>query len=184
MYVKDEAKLIVKNAISDNLFGVEIDDFSSNNVISQNDIVENYWGISLDECGDNSIYHNNFTDNRYQVVSIDFWLQENVWDNSQEEGNYWSDYAGEDLNGDEIGDTWVPHFGVDYYPLMSPYILGDVNHDGTVNILDVGIVASCFHSYLGDSKWNPHADLNGDNVINILDIATVASNFGKKWEFF
>ena len=174
---------ITQNAISDCMFGVEIEDFSNYNTISRNDIVKNHWSIRLDESGGNSLYHNNFVDNPNKILSMGFWLQENIWDNSQEEGNYWSDYGGEDLDGDGIGDTETPYLDVDYYPLMSPYILGDVNHDGTVNIIDVGIVASCFHSHPEHSKWNPHADLNGDSFIDILDIAMVARTFGKKWEY-
>jgi len=176
---------IIQNVISDNLeFGVEIDDFSNNNTITQNEIVKNYQGIGLDKSIGNGIYHNNFIDNAYQAVGIDFWTLENLWDNGREEGNYWSDYAGKDLNGDGIGDTGIPHLGVDHYPLMSPYILGDVNHDGTVKIIDVAIVAWSFNSYPQHARWNPHADLNNDNFINIIDIAIVASNFGKKWGSF
>jgi parallel beta-helix repeat protein len=176
---------IVQNAMSSNReFGVEIDDFSNNNTITQNDIVKNYQGIGLDKSIGNCVYYNNFIDNAYQTVGIDFWTLENLWDNGREEGNYWSDYAGKDLNGDGIGDTGVPHLGVDYYPLMCPYILGDVNHDGAVNIIDVAIVAWSFHSYPQHARWNSHADLNSDDVINIIDIAIVASNFGKKWGSF
>jgi len=176
---------IIRNVMSNNTgYGVEIVDFSNDNVIRQNDIIGDTGGISLDESSGNSLYHNNFVDNVYQVAGVDFWLQENTWDNGREEGNYWSDYAGKDLKGDGIGDTGIPHLGVDYYPLMIPYILGDVNHDGTVNIIDVAIVAWSFNSYPGHSRWNLHADLNGDSSINILDIAMVASNFEKKWESF
>jgi thermitase len=176
---------IVQNALSSNRrFGVEIDDFSNNNTIIQNDIVKNLQGIGLDKSIGNSIYHNNFIDNTYQAVGIDFWMLENLWDNKREEGNYWSDYAGKDLNGDGIGDTEIPHLGVDYYPLMNPYILGDVDHDGTVNIIDIAIVAWSFNSHPQHARWNPHADLNNDNFINILDVATVACNLGKKWKSF
>jgi len=47
----------------------------------------------------------------------------NSWDNG-EEGNYWSDYTGEDLDGNGIGDTpyLIPDKGkaTDNYPLMKP----------------------------------------------------------------
>jgi len=58
-------------------------------------------------------------------------------------------------------------------------IAGDVNGDGTVNILDAIKLAGAFGSRPGDSKWNPNADINGDGVVNILDAIKLAGNFGK-----
>ena len=45
----------------------------------------------------------------------------------------------------------------------------DVNGDGTVNILDLVVVANAF------GKQQP--DLNGDGVVNILDLVVVANAF-------
>ena len=51
----------------------------------------------------------------------------------------------------------------------------DVNMDGTINILDLIIVAK----HLGKpiAANNQRADVNGDGVINILDLVDVANNF-------
>jgi hypothetical protein len=58
-------------------------------------------------------------------------------------------------------------------------ILGDLNGDGKVNILDITIVAKAFGSKIGDSTWNPNADMDNNGTINILDISKVALEFGK-----
>jgi len=58
--------------------------------------------------------------------------------------------------------------------------LGDLSLDGTVNIIDITIVAYSFGARYGSERWNPDADLNGDAVINIRDITTVAMEFGKR----
>ena len=49
-------------------------------------------------------------------------------------------------------------------------ILGDINGDGIVEIIDGGIIEVAFGSKLGDLKWGPHADIVPDNFIDIQDI--------------
>ncbi|MDE0314691.1 MAG: leucine-rich repeat protein [Candidatus Poribacteria bacterium] len=51
-------------------------------------------------------------------------------------------------------------------------LIGDVNRDGTVNILDLVFVASKF----GETNA-ADADLNGDGQVNIQDLVIVANNF-------
>jgi len=132
-------------------------------------------GIYLRHSSDNVIFHNNFVNNTEQVRLDE---SSDIWDNGCER-NCWSDYNGTDYNGDGIGDTLLPHQGVDYYPLMNPYIEGDVNHDAIVNILDGVVIAVAFGSRSGDQKWNPMADIVADNVINIQDILLWAIYFGE-----
>ena len=52
-------------------------------------------------------------------------------------------------------------YGLDYFN-----ILGDINGDGSINILDVVIVVG----YILDMSYIIIADLNNDNVVNVLDI--------------
>ena len=92
---------------------------SSDNVFSGNAIFSNnYHGINLAlRSSNNTIYHNNFN-NKIQARSE----STNFWDYDKE-GNYWSDYAKQDLNKDGIGDA--PYaIGVvnkDNYPLMGTF---------------------------------------------------------------
>ena len=51
---------------------------------------------------------------------------------------------------------------------------GDVNGDGSVNILDLMLIASNF----GQTGKHP-ADANGDGVVNVLDLVIVASAWGR-----
>ena len=54
-----------------------------------------------------------------------------------------------------------------------PQVVGDVNGDGVVNILDLALVGSSF----GQTGQND-ADVNRDGVVNIVDLVLVASAFG------
>jgi hypothetical protein len=63
----------------------------------------------------------------------------------------------------------ISAFGFDIVFGVEGYILGDINGDGVVNVLDVIMQAAAFGSTPKDSNWNPRADLNDDGIVNILD---------------
>jgi ABC-type oligopeptide transport system substrate-binding subunit len=54
-------------------------------------------------------------------------------------------------------------------------LVGDIDANGIVNILDVSAVAKDFNKNVPPA--NPILDQNGDHKINILDITIVAKNF-------
>ena len=90
-----------------------------NNIISSNSIA----GISImSNCSNNILYYNRIISNPTQATDDG----NNNWDINNE-GNYWSDYAGVDdgtdgrVAGDRIGDTNLPHWGCDYYPFINPF---------------------------------------------------------------
>ena len=55
-------------------------------------------------------------------------------------------------------------------------LLGDVNRDGVVNILDLVLVASSFAQPVPE-EGNP-ADVNEDGVVNVVDLVKVAGALG------
>jgi hypothetical protein len=57
-------------------------------------------------------------------------------------------------------------------------LMGDVNGDKVVNIMDAVIIEAAFGSKEGDPNWNPNADLNQDGYINIKDTVLLGANFG------
>ena len=91
-------------------------------------------------CSDeNSLHHNNFINNQKQATEVhevywwatrndSYYSEHNAWDNG-EEGNFWSDYAGKDGNGDGIGDTPYSVYEkyTDRYPLMVPFDISTIN---------------------------------------------------------
>jgi hypothetical protein len=62
-----------------------------------------------------------------------------------------------------------------------PFPHWDVNQDGIVNILDIGIVAAAYGSNPQTVNWNSAADLNFDEIVDIFDICIIAIYFGERY---
>jgi PKD repeat protein len=58
-------------------------------------------------------------------------------------------------------------------------LIGDLNGDGIVNILDAIVFANSFGKNRGDPGFNPAADMNGDGTVNVLDAIIMANHFGQ-----
>lgn len=58
-------------------------------------------------------------------------------------------------------------------------LLGDINEDGVVDIVDYTILFANFGKSAGTSGVDIRADINNDGKINILDYTYVFENFGK-----
>ena len=61
-------------------------------------------------------------------------------------------------------------YAYDYFDSVT--MMGDLNNDTVVNILDVII---CINIVLGSAEEIDSADLNNDGIINILDIVTLVN---------
>jgi parallel beta-helix repeat protein len=129
---------------------------ADNNSLKRNMLQNNLYGIRLSSSNVNAIFHNNLVENTQQVDVISSY--QNAWDNGCE-GNYWSNYNGSDLDNDGVGDSYLPWEGLDSYPLVASYIVGDVNHDGRINVLDIIKIGVAYMATPTDIRWNPHADI-------------------------
>jgi hypothetical protein len=56
-------------------------------------------------------------------------------------------------------------------------LIGDINHDGVVDIYDAILLSKAYNSKPGDQNWNPDADLNGDNAVDIYDAILLSTHW-------
>ena len=107
--------------------------YSSNNIFSQNNIINTncnlfyFWQAS-----NNLFYNNTFIDD---IIQIDSYYSNNLW-YFKGHGNFWNDYEGEDLDGDGIGETLLPHHE-DYYPLTVPFSSFPILWDNTLYFINI-----------------------------------------------
>ncbi|NIU11963.1 MAG: hypothetical protein GWN81_24650, partial [Phycisphaerae bacterium] len=108
------------NLASNNDWAIAMYDSDSNNVI-QNTASYNTYGIHITTYStENTIALNNIIKNEMQKHQ-DLISGGNIWNKAisgKNYGNYWTDYEGQDTNEDGVGDTLIPHLGVDNYPLI------------------------------------------------------------------
>jgi parallel beta-helix repeat protein len=94
---------IIQNTVSYNTYGIDLTSYSTGNTIALNNIVKNGMQRHQDSTSGANTWNKLISGDRY--------------------GNHWSNYPGQDTNGDGVGDTLIPHEGVDYYPLIEPWII-------------------------------------------------------------
>jgi parallel beta-helix repeat protein len=111
------------NNIANVISGISVYN-SSENVIARNMITAaEIFDIGVVLCNYTEIHHNAFMQFLNSAVYHEY---SNVSWSDGSEGNYWGDYAGLDdgsngrVAGDGVGDTALPHNGVDEYPLVRP----------------------------------------------------------------
>jgi len=58
-------------------------------------------------------------------------------------------------------------------------ILGDVQGDGKVDIMDLLEMGKAFGSNSSKSNWNPYCDFNNDNKVDTIDLFDLGENYGQ-----
>jgi parallel beta-helix repeat protein len=124
---------ITENIINNNRYGIRL--YSSNgNTFMGNTITNNIrYGIRLESNSNDNLIYNNYFNNTYNAYD----LCNNIWNIGKTPGpnivggpylggNFWHDYTGVDIDGDDLGDTLLPYTcsgniisGGDHLPLVT-----------------------------------------------------------------
>lgn len=61
----------------------------------------------------------------------------------------------------------------------TPGLIGDINGDGAVTLVDFALLAASFNKRPTDTGYDARADLNSDQVVTLADFALLAANFNR-----
>lgn len=61
----------------------------------------------------------------------------------------------------------------------SPYLAGDVDHDGDVDPSDFALFGRAYGTTPNSTQWNPNADFDESGKVDPYDFMLLSANFGK-----
>ncbi|RZB29496.1 MAG: hypothetical protein AEth_01131 [Candidatus Argoarchaeum ethanivorans] len=197
VYCGGDGNIITKNVISSNSDkGIYLCSGSDKNNVVSNRIMSNNYGCYGHSNADYNLIYDNLFDNTINAYADD---NDNIWNITKTfadggniiggpwlGGNYWSDYHGEDLDGDELADTPLPYNcsgrvskGGDCLPLVMPLPPKEVlwEKNITINLAAEGetknivteVPASVFEDATGKQKLSTTLYSNTTQIINIID---------------
>lgn len=111
---------------------------------------ENYFKVSA---------ANNNANNNQQILSLQADFEEN------------------DVTDTQIttATAYAPDFTLDTVNKFKPFLLGDVNFDGTVDVTDVVIVVNHYQNNSTDELDMNVSDINGDGMIDVTDVVGIVN---------
>ena len=179
--------------------GIHLYSTNSGSIVSNTIANNTLYGIYLTTSNNNLIYNNFFnnTNNAYDNSGNNLWnisktLGTNIIDGPYLGGNYWSDYLGRDLDGDELGDTDLPYNsygdiqqGGDWHPLVErapDLVISDTwvySENCTIcyNVTNIGneVAPACHNTTLyvdGEAVAHDHVPVDlehGESYIGCFD---------------
>ena len=158
--------IINSNLINNDASPISISGFST--ALLENNLFRNNTGTV-------SIMQSNATINQCQFENTELWIGEWYPIDVSISNSEFCDNGG-DASSDSIEGPWTDLGGNNFSDECEEVLLGDVNSDGDINVIDVVQLVSFI---LGNTSPSENevsaADLNSDGLLNILDVVALVS---------